>query len=89
MPPYEALYGHKCRTPLCWLDGGERTVSASGDVVDSMEVVHVVRERMSAAQDRQARCADGKRRDVVFQGVGAHWISCLQVGASNRVGTDS
>ncbi|XP_049375609.1 uncharacterized protein LOC125840691 [Solanum verrucosum] len=23
MPPYEALYGRKCRTPLCWSEVGE------------------------------------------------------------------
>lgn len=22
MAPYEALYGHKCRTPLCWYENG-------------------------------------------------------------------
>jgi len=24
MPPYEALYGMNCRTPLCWSEFGER-----------------------------------------------------------------
>ncbi|XP_075077436.1 uncharacterized protein LOC142164145 [Nicotiana tabacum] len=24
MPPYEVLYGRKCRTPLCWNEVGER-----------------------------------------------------------------
>ena len=24
MAPYEALYGRKCRTPLCWDEEGER-----------------------------------------------------------------
>ena len=24
MAPYEALYGKKCRTPLCWDEVGER-----------------------------------------------------------------
>ena len=24
MAPYEALYGRKCRTPLCWDEVGER-----------------------------------------------------------------
>ncbi|XP_017617537.1 uncharacterized protein LOC108462045 [Gossypium arboreum] len=26
MTPYEALYGHKCHTPLCWTELGERRV---------------------------------------------------------------
>ena len=24
MAPYEALYGHKCRSPVCWTEVGER-----------------------------------------------------------------
>ena len=24
MPPHEALYGRKCRTPICWSEIGER-----------------------------------------------------------------
>ena len=24
MAPYEAIYGRKCRTPLCWDEEGER-----------------------------------------------------------------
>ena len=23
MAPYEALYGHKCRTPICWIELSE------------------------------------------------------------------
>ena len=26
MAPYEALYGRKCRTPLCWYEVGEKIV---------------------------------------------------------------
>lgn len=25
MPPYEALYGRKCRTLFCWFEAGEKT----------------------------------------------------------------
>ena len=24
MEPFEALYGRKCRTPLCWIELGEK-----------------------------------------------------------------
>ena len=27
MAPYEALYGTKCRTPLCWDEVGERKLN--------------------------------------------------------------
>lgn len=32
MPPYEMLYGRKCRTPICWGEVGEREL-------DSVEIV--------------------------------------------------
>jgi len=28
MAPYEALYGRKCRTPLCWDEVGERKLQS-------------------------------------------------------------
>ena len=27
MAPYEALYGRKCRTPICWDEVGERKLN--------------------------------------------------------------
>ena len=29
MPPYEALYGRKCRSPICWKEVGERKILGS------------------------------------------------------------
>ena len=29
MAPYEALYGRKCRSPICWDDVGERKILGS------------------------------------------------------------
>ena len=29
MAPYEALYGRKCRTPMCWDEAGERKLVGS------------------------------------------------------------
>ncbi|KAA3483192.1 Retrotransposon protein, Ty3-gypsy subclass [Gossypium australe] len=39
MSPYEALYGCKCRTPLCWIILGERkeTLKAASDRQKSYE----------------------------------------------------
>ena len=27
MAPYEALYGRKCQSPLCWFESGEQSLS--------------------------------------------------------------
>ncbi|XP_028556387.1 uncharacterized protein LOC114581130 [Dendrobium catenatum] len=37
MAPYEALYGRKCRTPLCWAETGERKIIGADLVDDATE----------------------------------------------------
>ena len=31
MASFEALYGRKCRTPVCWLEAGEKTIYRTGN----------------------------------------------------------
>ncbi|GJZ45768.1 putative reverse transcriptase domain-containing protein [Tanacetum coccineum] len=40
MPPYEMLYGRKCRTPICWGEIGQREL-ASSDVVEDRVMLKV------------------------------------------------
>ena len=37
MAPYEALYGRKCRTPVCWTDLNEHKVIGPDIVKDTEE----------------------------------------------------
>ncbi|KAI3681309.1 hypothetical protein L6452_36099 [Arctium lappa] len=67
MAPFEALYGRKCRTPVCWLEAGEKQFVGSKIVQDTANKVKCIRERMKAAQDRQKSYADKKRRPMEFQ----------------------
>ena len=53
MAPYEALYGRKCRTSICWNEVGERKLSSEELIRVSIEKIQVVRERLKIAQDRQ------------------------------------
>jgi hypothetical protein len=50
MPPYEALYERKCRSPLYWDNIGERQTLGPELIQDTRKKVCVVKERMSAAQ---------------------------------------
>ena len=52
MTPYEALYGRKCRTPICWNEVGERKLSSEELIRVSTEKIQVVREKLKVAQDR-------------------------------------
>ena len=66
MAPYEALYGRKCMTPLCWDEVGERKLSGPEIVQVTTDNVMVIRDRLKIAQDRQKSYADNRRRDLEF-----------------------
>lgn len=42
MPPYEALYGRKCRTSLCWDEVGEKALARSELVAQTVEKVKII-----------------------------------------------
>lgn len=60
MPPYAALYGRKCRTPLCWLEAGERKLI--GPELVRITNDKIVQTHMKAAQDRQRSYSNLKKR---------------------------
>ncbi|WRX23435.1 Integrase [Theobroma cacao] len=67
MAPYEALYGRKCRTPLCWDEVGERKLFNVKLIDLTNDKVKVIRERLKTAQDRQKNCSDRRRKDLEFE----------------------
>jgi len=42
--PYEALYGRRCRTPICWDEVGERKLSKVKLIDQTNEVITKIRE---------------------------------------------
>jgi hypothetical protein len=66
MAPYEALYGRKCRSPLYWDELDERRILGPDIVQDTIDKVALIRQRLSAAQDRQKNYADVRRRNLEF-----------------------
>ena len=69
MAPYEALYGRKCRFPVCWDDIGERKLLEPDLILQIVEKVAKI--KMKAAQDRQKKWTDTKRRPLEFT-IGDH-----------------
>ena len=53
MAPFEALYGRRCRTPLCWFESGESVVLGPDIVEQTTEKVKLIQEKMKASQSRQ------------------------------------
>jgi hypothetical protein len=67
MAPFEALYDRKCRTPLNWVEPGERRFYGINFVDDAEKKVCVIQQNMQAAQSRQKSYADKRRRPLDFQ----------------------
>ena len=58
MAPYEALYGRKCRTPVCWDEVGERKLVGPEIVQVTCDKIKVIRDRLKIAQDRQKKLCE-------------------------------
>ena len=71
MTPFEALYGRKFRSPICWNDVGERKLLRPELVQLTVEKITLIKERLKATQSRQKSYADNRRRDLEFE-VGDH-----------------
>jgi len=66
MTPFEALYGRKCRTPLCWEEVGDIKLYGVELVQITTEKVRIIKDRMKVAQDRHKKYADIQRRPLEF-----------------------
>nr|GEU47191.1 putative reverse transcriptase domain-containing protein [Tanacetum cinerariifolium] len=58
--PYEALYGRKCRSPVCWAEVEDAQLTGPEMIQDTTEKIILIKQRMQAAQDRQKSYADRK-----------------------------
>ncbi|GKF18379.1 putative reverse transcriptase domain-containing protein [Tanacetum coccineum] len=65
--PFEALYGQKCRSPVCWAEVGEVQLTGPELVQETTEQIIQIKQRMQAASDRQKSYADLKRKPMEFQ----------------------
>ncbi|GJZ22180.1 hypothetical protein Tco_0559219 [Tanacetum coccineum] len=65
--PFEALYGRKCRSPICWAEVREAQLTRLKIIHETMEKIFKIRDRMQAARDRQKSYADKRRRPLEFE----------------------
>ncbi|GJS84174.1 putative nucleotidyltransferase, ribonuclease H [Tanacetum coccineum] len=65
--PFEALYGRKCRSPVCWAEVGEAQLTGPDLIQETTEKIVQIKQRMQAARDRQKSYADLKRKPMEFQ----------------------
>nr|GFA25082.1 putative reverse transcriptase domain-containing protein [Tanacetum cinerariifolium] len=48
--PFEALYGRKCRSPVCWTEVGEAQILGPELIQEATEKIVQIKERMQAAR---------------------------------------
>ncbi|GJU51998.1 putative reverse transcriptase domain-containing protein [Tanacetum coccineum] len=65
--PYEALYGQKYRSPMCWAKVGEAQLTGLEMIQETTEKIVLIKQRIQAAQDRQMSYADLKRKPMEFE----------------------
>ena len=71
MAPYEALYRRPCRSPICWTEVGESSITGSDLIRDTSEKVSLIRQRLLMGQSWQKSYADVRCRPLEFE-VGDH-----------------
>ncbi|GJS65811.1 putative reverse transcriptase domain-containing protein [Tanacetum coccineum] len=53
--PFEALYGRKCRSPICWAKVGDVQLTGPEIIHETTKKIVQIRQRLQAARDRQRR----------------------------------
>nr|GFB04310.1 putative reverse transcriptase domain-containing protein [Tanacetum cinerariifolium] len=64
---YEALYGWKCRSPVCRAEVGEAQRTGPEMIKETTKKIILIKQRIKAAQDRQKSYADQKRKPMEFK----------------------
>ncbi|GJW79761.1 putative reverse transcriptase domain-containing protein [Tanacetum coccineum] len=65
--PYEALYGRKCRSPVCWSEVGDSQLTGPELIRDTTEKIVQIKNRLLAARSRQKSYADRRLKPLEFE----------------------
>ncbi|GJW63340.1 putative reverse transcriptase domain-containing protein [Tanacetum coccineum] len=64
--PFEALYGRKCRSPICWSEVGDSQLTGPELVRETTEKIVQIKNRLLTARSRQKSYADVRRKPMEF-----------------------
>jgi hypothetical protein len=85
-PPFEALYGRQCRTPLNWIEPGEKAIFGPDIIVEAEATVRRIQENFKSAKLRQESYTNKSRRPLQFE-VGDHvYLKVLSMKGVKRFG---
>ncbi|GKD74657.1 putative reverse transcriptase domain-containing protein [Tanacetum coccineum] len=58
LAPFEALFGQKCRSPVCWAKVGDVQLTGPEIIHETTKKIVQIRQRLQAARDRQRSYAN-------------------------------
>ncbi|GJW53840.1 putative reverse transcriptase domain-containing protein [Tanacetum coccineum] len=65
--PFEALYGRKCRSPICWDEVGDAQLTGREIVHETTEKIIQIKKHIQAARYKQKSYADRRRNPLEFE----------------------
>ncbi|GJR37502.1 putative reverse transcriptase domain-containing protein [Tanacetum coccineum] len=65
--PFEALYGRKCRSPVCWVEVGDAQLTGPAIIHETTKKIVQIKSRIQAPRDRQKSYANIRCKPMVFQ----------------------
>ncbi|GJW04179.1 hypothetical protein Tco_1563035 [Tanacetum coccineum] len=65
--PYEALYGRKCRSLVCWSKVGDSQLTGLELIRDTTEKIVQIKNRLLAARSREKSYADKRLKPLEFE----------------------
>jgi hypothetical protein len=71
MAPFEVLYGHRCRTPLNWIEHGEKVIFGPDLVEEAETTVSRIQDNLRATKSRQESYVNKGCRPLEFA-IGDH-----------------
>ncbi|GKE56044.1 putative reverse transcriptase domain-containing protein [Tanacetum coccineum] len=64
---FEALYSHKCRSPICWAEVGDAQLTGPEIVHETIEKIFQIKKCIQAAYDSQKSLSNRNRKLMEFQ----------------------
>ncbi|KAD4180307.1 hypothetical protein E3N88_28898 [Mikania micrantha] len=65
--PFEALYGRKCRSPICLTEVGDNRITGPELIQETTDKIPQIQQRLQATRSRQKSYADKRRKPLEFQ----------------------
>ncbi|GKE22464.1 putative reverse transcriptase domain-containing protein [Tanacetum coccineum] len=61
---FKALYGRKCRSPVCWAEVGDAQLTDPKLIHETTKKIVEIKQRIQAARDRQKSYTDVRRKPL-------------------------